>query len=1238
MYNLCLQPDAIVVDSDGDQEISDDGHSPSYNAALDSDEEMGEPEEDEEDDNISGDDASDANMADSDSEGAAAPTLLPKPDGSTSTWKAPTTDELSNIKAASELFKSNAFKLKVEALLPQVRPKPSIKSVIEPLLMSLHESIRSIPSISPEAPLQAFKKLQKAGTQVLTAKPEPTKATNWKVAFEPPSAIQVVGGWPHQLTILGRRETKFSVDLALEMPATLFQEKDYLDNRFFHKRAYFLAVVASSLMRSANTLGIEVEYEVPDGNPRQSAILVTPVKGKFVAKKYTYCVRIVLSLPSDSPISLSRLSPTHSNLRSQNTTDESTPSPHYNNDILLNTTPMSHLLILHALCNEVPAARDAHALLRVWASQRGFTSSDEPSVAGFDAVHESWWALLLAYAVWGDEESSVLEKKRKARRTVGKNLSSYQLFRAVLDLLATQDFVADPVRTRLPSGQEKVTFSLQGNKYPGFIGPSSPYNFLLDVPPSSLDLLRHDARTTLQALDAPSLADGFDTVFLQDQRGLQGRFDTVIHIELHSLLQSSTPQDSSLKSDIIMRLDALLRRGLGQRVKHFAVMRSPSNPRAAFYPSPIPSLGDSFDVLVGLALDPEHAPKLVENGPPAEDKEGCDLFRSFWGQKSELRRFNDGRIVESVVWDLTGKTTNERFHIPGRIARYIVQKHLNIPEDAITIMDTSYDELLATPSDIISRYIASSINTAPETHQRQALAAFDDLIKEIKDMENLPLSLVNAVPADAGLRYTAPFTPLPYTAQSLSSLPDCAKFIPVGEIILQFEQSTRWPDDLGAIQKVKVALLDAVAQGLLKKGAPHAVIAWDDDAAERPLEDHVALEVILPSGFAFRARVQHDRERTLMERTISDKRGTPDHERKRAQAALDRHTRRFISSPAHHSAVLALQRRYASYAHTVRLLKRWFSSHWLSPHVSGEAAELICAYLYLSPGTHDAPASGPTGFARALVLLSRWDFREDPLGIPIYAVSSASESKGSLNFSPSHLIKIREQFSSHLAIDPGLSKGAWVLATEQDFSGRHWTAAITPLIASRVRELARAAVSHMDQSILSGSLNARTMFQHPTGDYDFIIHLRPEVVTNYPWGIGANPKVWGGGKKYTNLAEAVAPHIYGSAIRLGFNPTATFVREIQRIYGDSVVWFYDSLGGTSIGGVWNPSLKTPRPFRVLLGFSSKPVQAREEKSSSKKMSVLVNESGILAEIERLGSGLIQKIEVAPPKDITDESE
>ena len=61
-------------------------------------------------------------------------------------------------------------------------------------------------------------------------------------------------------------------------------------------------------------------------------------------------------------------------------------------------------------------------------------------------------------------------------------------------------------------------------------------------------------------------------------------------------------------------------------------------------------------------------------------------------------------------------------------------------------------------------------------------------------------------------------------------------------------------------------------------------------------------------------------------------------------------------------------------------------------------------------------------------------------------------------------------------------------------------------------------------------------------------------------------------------------------------------------------------GGTVIGGLWNPSAAAAHPFKVLLGYSSVPLAG--ERSGR----VTLNRAGILAEVERLGAGLVESIE------------
>jgi hypothetical protein len=66
--------------------------------------------------------------------------------------------------------------------------------------------------------LEAARKLQKKGVAVPYSLPLPTEETNWKVAFEPPGEINLVGSWSNQVSVKPKDGLKVGVDLAIEMP------------------------------------------------------------------------------------------------------------------------------------------------------------------------------------------------------------------------------------------------------------------------------------------------------------------------------------------------------------------------------------------------------------------------------------------------------------------------------------------------------------------------------------------------------------------------------------------------------------------------------------------------------------------------------------------------------------------------------------------------------------------------------------------------------------------------------------------------------------------------------------------------------------------------------------------------------------------------------------------------------------------------------------------------------------
>jgi len=59
----------------------------------------------------------------------------------------------------------------------------------------------------------------------------------------------------------------------------LFQEKDYMNSRFFHKRAFYLAVIAKHLSEPESELSVDAYYDSKRGDPRLTTLVLRPKHG-----------------------------------------------------------------------------------------------------------------------------------------------------------------------------------------------------------------------------------------------------------------------------------------------------------------------------------------------------------------------------------------------------------------------------------------------------------------------------------------------------------------------------------------------------------------------------------------------------------------------------------------------------------------------------------------------------------------------------------------------------------------------------------------------------------------------------------------------------------------------------------------------------------------------------------------------------------------------------------------------
>ena len=348
------------------------------------------------------------------------------------------------------------------------------------------------------------------------------------------------------------------------------------------------------------------------------------------------------------------------------------------------------------------------------------------------------------------------------------------------------------------------------------------------------------------------------------------------------------------------------------------------------------------------------------------------------------------------------------------------------------------------------------------------ITAFDDLSRDLKALPELPLTVSSVQPCSPSLRYSTIFTPSPRRLKGFENLPDSVKYLEPHEILLTLERSGRWPEDLEGIQKIKAAFLSKIGEGLeATRSVLKAELVFDTEA--RTIDDNVSLEILTATGYAFRARIYYERTLLLLEER-EEQMGAPPTSAG-VTSSIDLYHQRFVLGPKHHAAISTLQNHFTSYSHTVRLVKRWISSHMLSNHFSDEIIELVVACVFLdSNSPYEAPQSGATGFARVMEKLASWKWRDEPLYVPLFTFTNAVTSGRRPTLPTSDKIRATAEFQSTRLTNPGIEEFAWVIATEEDVEGKMWSKRTGKVAAARARGLAKATLETLERGVVQGGL------------------------------------------------------------------------------------------------------------------------------------------------------------------------
>lgn len=856
----------------------------------------------------------------------------------------------------------------------------------------------------------------------------------------------------------------------------------------------------------------------------------------------TKCVIRILPSVNANVFPIHRLAPGKSCVKPAEAT------PHYNASLLMDTSYTGNLAFLYQHSKNSPDFKNAILLARTWIHQRGLTATS----TGFSPF---LFAMIAAYLMQGNKDGT--GKKLSASH------SSYQLLRGTLDFISTHDFKTQPI---FLGESDKVEFAKQEfiKHYDvAIVDPSGTLNLAANMTASGLAQLQHEAKLAMQYFN--DTTDHFESLFLKNVNDVKFKYDNLVRIPFPTTRVESF--DESVKADyhsylpyFASQTSYVLSRGLTNRADLVAVQYNYPNNSWPITESP-QDIEKDVILVVGLLLNSDNAPRLVDMGPDSSNDEAVAEFRQFWGNKSELRRFKDGSIVESVVWQTQGY--ENRSLIVQKIVLYLLELHLALESSQFVYWAGQLYSYLNFAKGVPENLFSPELK-ANGFHP--VMTAFSQFTKQLRTIDDaLPLLINNVYPASASLRYSTVTLPHPVDFNNMVAYPTTTRYFDAIDVVIQIERSSKFPDDLGVLQKVKYAFYLKIAEELKSRFQVDSTVV-DDIREKNPLAIRGYLDVYY-FGYLFRCHICLDQEATLLTKIVENSKSTKLN-KELAKEALDKYMYQLRYKQTHTFYIQAMCAKYTAYSSSVRLIKRWFGAHMLSPQISEEMIELLVAHVFLAPQPWVAPISTLAASSRVLSLLATWDWQNIPLMVDIEGEMTAKDRE-----------HIMSEFLQHRRTNPQLTVGAMTIATAKDHSGHRWTGKKpNRAIAARIQALARASVQVIDEA--QASHDIKRVFVTPMQDYPVVLELDTEKCTRYYQNMHPESKYL----KNTNYNSVLGDKPYAQ-----FDPVCDFIAEIEKIYGHTLMVFHNKYGGDKLALVWNPSTATPMPWKVGAGYNSVPV-------------------------------------------------
>ncbi|XP_057323676.1 nucleolar protein 6 [Microplitis mediator] len=1112
-------------------------------------------------------------------------------------YKPPTVEELNQLRETETLFHSNLFRLQIEEVLTEVKPKDKYKKQFDTWFKKFKDAVMAIKE-TEDKELSNLKSLKKLKVKVADVEVPVNEKGTYR--FLKPSNISVIGSYSLGTTV----GPNIVIDVMIEMPSALFQKHDYQNYRYLRKRAIYLAYVAANLNSEV------AEKKSYYGESWMPKLKIVPAGS--LSKRVT--VNLHLAAESTS-FKLSRFLPEKNSVRPQwyfkddSKSDDLVPTPYYNSNILRDLTMAETNSQNSKMISEYPNLRDGIILLKIWLHQR----QPEQAYDGFNGHILTMYVLYLLY-----------EKK------LSTYMSSYQIIRNVWNNLAQSNWTEQGISMcQEPDGKSRVS---QYHKYYDcvFIDTTGYHNLVANVSACNYLWVRSEASQAIKFLDS-SKVDSFYNLFMK-RLNFYSTFDHFVCLHDTQALEQladKVPDDCKLdlglnkRAQVIRQLMDVLKKGLGKRVSEIYIQ-----------PEQFKDWEVTDDcsagigkILIGLQLNPDYCFNIIDKGPGANLPE-AEEFRKFWGTKSELRRFQDGSVCEAAVWvkknpvpkeNLSNKnkisnkkkiadekknlpaekaaTLSEKRIICKHIVMYLFKVKFNLTKDQYLYVANQVEDVLHFKNTIITKF---RYGTGEEA-TLQVLKVFGEFEKELTSLADLPLAITGVQGGSPVFRYTDVFPPLAtvYKADDKNTkagdhclllnegdLEEVPKYAPAIEASVQLSGSGKWPDELEAVRKTKAAFHIQIAQCLRNQ-------------LKLKAKANVSHVDIFREGFVFRLRVAHQKEIAFMKRIV-DENGVIKYRDNEESLELEN---KLFHLPKLTGALYGLHSQQPSFGPTCCLAKRWLSAQLIDySHMPEVVVELIVAFIYLSPDPYKPTQMPQVGFIRFLEFFASKIWNTEAIIVNFNDEMTREE-----------VLAVENIYGTTRETLPAL-----FISTPYDHKSSTWTKkSPSRLILSRISSLAKETLRLLETELLkSSTLIWSPMFKPPLSAYDCLIHLKDQF----------NPRRY----QYLDIDGSLTKttwhpykhHPHQKLPVVEFNPVEKYLEELRAGYGEFALFFHDTYGGSVIGVLLNPRALDIKDFKVGN------INCRRLDTNGK---LVLNIAAMIEDFSIIGQGLVDKIDLQSDK-------